>query len=202
MSQYKQSMKYNVSEVTEVIQNRRSIKPEKFTARKVHKEIISSILTNALWAPTHGMTQPWRFKVFTGEGLTQLGTFMAELYKSSTTPEQFLQAKYDKYLKRMDATSVAIAICMERQESEKIPEVEEIAAVACAVQNMHLSATAYGLGGYWSTGGGVYTDEMKGFLKLGAADRCLGLFFLGYPAEEWPQSHRRPLEYMVEWIEE
>ena len=34
-----------------------------------------------------------------------------------------------------------------------MPEWEETAAVACAVQNMHLTLTAEGLAGYWSSGG-------------------------------------------------
>ena len=34
-----------------------------------------------------------------------------------------------------------------------MPEWEETAAVACAVQNMHLAFTAEGLAGYWSSGG-------------------------------------------------
>ena len=33
----------------------------------------------------------------------------------------------------------------ERQEIEKIPEIEELAAVSCAVQNMHLTASALGM---------------------------------------------------------
>jgi len=99
-------------------------------------------------------------------------------------------------------SSAVIAICMRRQETEKIPEIEEIAAVACAVQNMHLTATAYGLACYWNTGGITYSDEMKQFLGLGEKDRCMGFFFLGYPADAWPQGQRKPIEYYTEWVGE
>ncbi len=194
-------MKYNLSEITEVIQNRRTIYPETFTNRVVHREIIEHVLNNAIWAPTHGMTQPWRFKVFINEGLERLGNFMAAHYKATTTPEKFLQSKFDKYLNRAKNGSVVIAICMERQKSERIPEVEEVAAVACAVQNMYLTCTAYGLGALWSTGGGTYSEEMKQFLQLGEKDRCLGFFFIGYPEKEWPKGQRQPIEYKTEWIE-
>ena len=65
-------MKYNLSEITDLIRNRRTIYPEQFSDRKVHKEQIELILRNSQWAPTHGNTQPWRFVVFTEEGATPL----------------------------------------------------------------------------------------------------------------------------------
>jgi nitroreductase len=194
-------MKYNLSELREIIRNRRTIKPEDFSARKVHKEIVVEILNNALWAPTHGMTQPWFFKVFVEEGIPRLADFLADTYKAQTSPEQFTQKKYDQLAARPRLCTVAIAVCMKRQDSEKVAELEEIEAVACAVQNMHLTATAYGLGGYWSSPALIYTPAMNSFLDLGDKDRCLGFFYLGYPKGEWPQSHRRPLEYQSEWIE-
>ena len=83
-----------------------------------------------------------------------------------------------------------------------IPEIENISAVACAVQNMYLTCTAYGLGSYWSSPKYIYSEEMKEFLGLGEDDKCLGLFYMGYPEGEWPKSHRKPLEYVTEWHEE
>ena len=39
--------------------------------------------------------------------------------------------------------------------------------------------------------------------RIGAKDRCLGLFYLGYPANaaEWPQGRRRPIEEKIEWVD-
>jgi nitroreductase len=194
-------MRYNLSEITAVIQDRRSIKPEQFSTRKVHREMVEKVLNNAIWAPTHGMTQPWRFKVFMGEGIQKLATFQAELYKEITSEELFKQSKYDKLLARPAKASAVIAICMKRQESGSIPEVEEVAAVACAVQNMFLSCTAYGLAAYWGSGGVTYTDGLKEFLGLSKDDKCLGYFYMGYPEGEWPKGQRRPIEYVTDWIE-
>ena len=192
-------MRHNLSDLREVIKDRRSIKPENFKPRKVLKDQISEILSNARWAPTHGMTEPWHFVVFQEEATKSLGEFMANAYKDKTSEEDFLQIKYDKFVNRPQLSSVIIAVCMKRQESEKIPEIEEIEAVACAVQNMHLTATAYGLGGYWSSGEIAYSDEMKVYLNLKDKDKCLGLFYVGYPSINWPTGHRKPLEYKTEW---
>ena len=79
-------MKYNLSEINELIKDRRTIYPEFFSERKVHKEQIELLLNNAIWAPSHGLTQPWRFKVFMDEGKVRLGEFLRELYWK-TTPE-------------------------------------------------------------------------------------------------------------------
>ena len=125
--------------------------------------------------------------------------FMAKTYKESISEEDFSQRKYDKLLNRPSLSSVVFAICMKRQETERIPEIEEIEAVACSVQNIHLTATAYGLGGYWSSGQVAYSDAMKSFLNLGEKDRCLGLFYVGYPNIDWPRGRRKTIEHKTEW---
>lgn len=193
-------MRFNLSEITELIKSRRTIYPEQFSDRKVHKEQIELLLNNAQWAPTHGNTQPWRFKVFTEDGLQKLSDFLGETYLKLIPKEDQNDLKLAKLITRPLKSSVVIAICMERQKEEKILEIEEIEAVACAIQNLHLSCTAYGLGGFWSTPKLIYSDEMNEFLKLNPKDKCLGLFYIGYPAIEWPKAHRKPLEYTTEWI--
>ena len=193
-------MRYNLSEITELIRNRRTIYPEQFSERKVHREQIELILNNAQWAPTHGNTQPWRFVVFTDEGRVKLSDFLSKTYLEITSSEKQNDAKLAKMLNRPLLSSAVIAVCMHRQEEEKIEEIEEIEAVACAVQNIHLTCTAYGIGGFWSTPKLVYHSKMNEFLGLTEKDKCLGLFYLGYPSIVWPESHRRPLEYNSSWI--
>lgn len=195
-------MRFNLSEINELIRSRRTIYPEQYTERKVHKEQIEVILNNAQWAPTHGNTQPWRFKVFTEDGRQKLADFLGKTYLELTPADQQDDKKLAKMLTRPMLSSVVIAVCMERQKEEKILELEEIEAVACAVQNMHLSCTAYGLGGFWATPKLIYHPKINEFLGLGEKDKCLGLFYIGYPSIEWPKAHRRPLEYTTEWISE
>jgi nitroreductase len=195
-------MKYNLSEITDLIRNRRSVKPENFTDRAVHREQIELLLSNATWAPTHGLTQPWRFKVFMEDGRKKLAEFLPELYKSKTPEASFNQGKYEQFARRANNISAIIMVCMERDPMEKIPEIEEVEAVACAVQNIYLTCTAYGLGCFWSSPKFIYTPEMNSFLGLGEKDKCLGILYIGYPASEPNKSHRKPLEYVTEWIDQ
>ena len=45
-------MRYNLSEITELIRNRRTIYPEQFSERKVHREQIELMLKRHLMAHT------------------------------------------------------------------------------------------------------------------------------------------------------
>ena|SRR5690554_2553589 len=193
-------MKYNLSEITQLIKDRRTIYPEQYSERKVLKDQVETILNNALWAPTHGNTQPWRFKVFMSEESRKaLSDKLVNLYLENTPAEKQNEMKIAKITNRPLKSSVVIALVVKRDEKEKISEEDEMMAVACAVQNMYLTCTAYGLGGFWATPGISCLDEFKTFLEIGDKDRCIGLFYIGYPEIEWPKAHRKPLEYVTEW---
>ena len=192
-------MKYNLSEITEIIKNRRTIYPQFYSSRKVHKEIIEHLLQNATWAPTHGMTQPWRFKVFTEESRKTLSDTLSILYKELTPTENFREDKFAKMQARPFQASAVIVAYMKRGDNPKIPEIEEISSVACAIQNLCLTATAYGIGSFWSTPKIIYTKEMNDFLKISDEDKCMGIIYLGYPNDEWPKGQRKPIEYLSEW---
>lgn len=194
-------MKYNLSEIIALIKDRRTIYPEQYKSRKVHKEQVEVMLEAANWAPTHGRTEPWRFKVFSGNKLRELMNLMAEIYRETTPADKFIDSKYQRYAERAEKSSFVIAVCMKRQESERIPEIEEVMAVACAVQNIMLTATAYGIGTFWSTGEGVFSDKIHRYLNLGEKDKCLGLIYLGYPEGEWPQGRRGIIYNKTEWFD-
>jgi nitroreductase len=89
---------------------------------------------------------------------------------------------------------------MKRSANKNIPEVEDIAAVACAVENMYLSLTAYGLGGYWTTGGITYREKAKAYFGLGDDDKLLGFFYIGHIAVPSVGAKRQPLEAKVKWV--
>ena len=195
-------MRYNLSEIKAVIEDRRSIRPEFFSSRKVHKEIVMELLDAAKWAPTHRYTQPWNFKVFMGDGIAKLSEFQSELYKKEKGDE-FKQEKYDKLRARPLMATAIIGICMKRDEAERDPETEELASVSMAVQNMMLLAGAHGIGAFWASGGVTYWPETKEFMGLGEKDKFLGFLYLGYPKEGWPRKTRRkPQEYYTDWIED
>lgn len=194
-------MRFNLSEVVELIRDRRTLFPEQFTDRKVHREIVEELLRSGTWAPNHGKTEPWRFTVFMGEQTKLVADAQQAFYRAHTPEESFSKAKFERYQTRASSTSAIIALGMKRQESGKIPEEEEVLAVGCAAQNIMLHATAYGIGSYWSSGKFIHSNEARALLNLAGGDRVLGFMYLGYPSVDWPRSHRKPIEYVTQWKE-
>jgi nitroreductase len=192
----------HINEINELIRHRRSIHPRLFTGEIIEQKIIEKLLENANWAPTHGLTEPWRFVVFYKDGIKKLAEFQAELYKKLHTQRgTFKEEKYKKLLTTPLLSSHIIAVGMKRDDREKIPEIEEVEAVACAVQNILLTATAYGIGCYWGSGGITYEEEAKPYFGLGPNDKLLGYLYLGISSEPWPEGRRKPVREKVTWVE-
>ncbi len=192
----------NPEEFNELVRKRRSVFPDQLVAgKKVDDAIINEIIINATWAPNHGKAEPWHFTVFSGEGLKKLGDFQSNLYKE-LSGENFKEITYGKLQQNPLKASHVIALGMKRTPNKNIPEIEDVEAVSCAVQNIYLSVTAYGLGGYWTTGGITYREQAKPFFGLGEEDKLLGFFYIGHVAVPSTGGNRRPLEEKTNWIRE
>jgi nitroreductase len=194
---------FNIEEVNKIIRGRRSMFVAQFKENDpVDDQIIQEILENANWAPTHKLTEPWNFKVFTGEGLKKFADFQAELYKERNTKTgNFIEATYLKFKENPLKASHVIAIIMKRDLKANLPVMEEIAAVAMAVQNMYLTASAHGLAAYWGTGGPTFWPEAKPWFGLDEEDMLMGFFYVAKPAtDRWPIGKRRPVGEKVEWV--
>lgn len=192
----------NTDQLNELIAHRRSIFPHDYTGGTVPDDMVMQILANARWAPTHKLTEPWRFLVFTRDGLKALANFQSDLYKRVTVKNgTFKEDSYQKLLTKPHLSSHIIAVIMKRDERKSVPEIEEVGAVFCAIQNMYLTASAYGLGSYLSTGGITYFDEAKAFFGLGADDRLIGFFHLGIPKKYHSNAKRKPVEEVAQWID-
>lgn len=189
-------------DLTPLIRHRRSIKPvDMDSGRAVEPDLLKELIENATWAPTHGLTEPWQFHVFQGDARKALSEKMQETYRATTPKAEFREDKMAKMAVNPLLAPVVIACVMQRNGGVKIPEIEEIEAHACALQNLQLSATAAGLGCYWSTPPLLESEPFHTWLGLRPADRCLGLIYLGWPRAglNWPRSVRQPVETKIVW---
>lgn len=175
--------------ITTYIEQRRTIKPDKYTGATLDDQVIREMLEAANWAPTHGYTEPWRFVIFTEEGKEEL---IQLLYKLDVAEHGENEVRYAKIRARVERSSHIIAIGMRRGENPKIPFIEEAQAVAAAVQNMWLVASGKGLGAYWSTGSVGYSNELTDALGWDSSrgDSAMGLLYVGEYNGEWPQGRR------------
>jgi nitroreductase len=192
-------MKEEFEIVTRLIKERRSIFPPSYTGQEIPKEAIEAILESANYAPTHKLTEPWRFMVFRKAAKSRLAAELARLYKETTPPHNFLQKKYDSITLKFDQSDTVIVINAQLHPA-KLPEWEEVAALGCAVQNMALTAEALGIGGYWSSPGTI--DALTDFLGLQENEKCYGLYYMGYHKEEPKPANRRPISEKVKWLED
>jgi len=191
-------MSTEIAILTRIIKRRRSIFPVSYTQEPIPVEVIEQILESANYAPTHKLTQPWRFMVFRGEGKLKLAAELARLYQETVPAHQFLQKKYDSIIEKAQQSSCIIALNLELH-SDKVPEWEELAALACAVQNMALTAEALNVGAYWSSPGMI--ADLNTYLNLGEHEKCFGLFYMGYHNEEPRDAVRSPIADKIKWID-
>jgi nitroreductase len=187
-------------QVALVIRNRRTVKPQAMNGGLVNDGFISEILQLANYAPSHGLTEPWRFVVFGPATRISFCRKHAGLYQQHTVPAKFEQAKYDKLLHMGDLASHVVVAIMKRGDLPKIPEWEEQAATATAIQNVLLGAEALGIASYWGSGGMAQHQAMKDFLQLRNEDKVMGILYFGY-ADKTPGFTRNiPMDEKVKWM--
>ncbi|CAN5684579.1 hypothetical protein BH10BAC3_BH10BAC3_40620 [soil metagenome] len=192
-------MNESFANIKSIISSRRTTKPPQMNGRKIADEQIQAILELANYAPTHGLTEPWRFVVYSGDKVDDFCIQHASLYKANTSTEKFETAKYDKLLHMGDKASHIIIAIMQRGRLPKINIWEEKAAVASAVQNMLLGATALEIATYWGSGGMAQHVAMKDFLSLNEADFVMGILYFGYSDKQPPFTRSTPINEKIRW---
>jgi nitroreductase len=196
-----------VDALCEAIAHRRSLGVARLKPDPVDPERIQRALAAADWAPSHGDTEPWRFTVYTGESRRALGETFAAAYRLDAEAEgDFKPNAYAAQRERAFSAPVWISIGMQPgllpDGSLKMTIEDELMAVACAAQNLHLVASAQGLAGMWLSKGVFRHPHVGEFVGLTPPHgRLLGFFALGWPAIPWPVGERRPLSEKVRWVD-
>lgn len=188
----------NFEEITKVIRERKTTYAYDFSENKIGKELIEAIVSNALWAPTHKLTQPWHFVVLEGKHHEDLGNYMAEYYRELYDEEQFSNERYEE-TKIYAKNATLIALIFQPSKRVELPEWEEIAAISMAIQNMWLSCTTFNIGSYWDTAEATMNYGKQIPLKEG--EKFLGIFFMGNLKDNLPNVNRKrkPLSKKLSW---
>ncbi|MFT4204677.1 MAG: nitroreductase [Chitinophagaceae bacterium] len=190
----------NFSTIAACIRERRTTKPMVMTGVRIPDGTIRQLLELADWAPTHALTEPWRFVVYSGDAVRTFAETQAELYKQHTPKDKFKELTYDKIRTNCDKVSHNILAYMRRGSNPNIPVLEEVCATAAAVQNLLLGASAAGIAALWSTGGITLSPILKQYLQLREEDQVIGQIYLGYADSPREGSRNIPLEEKVKWV--
>lgn len=161
--------------VGEVIRRRRTsllVDPD----AEVPDELIASLIEAATWAPNHKRTWPWRFTVLTGTARYRYGEALAAVAASEGVPPEKVAKLPTKYARSPAVVLVWVAI-----DVDPVRAREDRDAVAAAVQNLLLGATALGLGSYWATIPEALEDATRRFARLDGDHDLVALVYLGWP---------------------
>jgi len=192
-------MSVDPTAVFEAIAHRRSLGLKELRPDPVPRELIARMLEAANWAPTHGLTEPWRFKVYTGEARRTLGEAFGAAFRAGTPPNQYTPAGEAAQRDRVWQAPVWIAVGFVPGLRPNIPEIEDIMATACAAHNAQLVASALGLGSKWTTGLTANHPVTAEFVGFEPPTKLLGFLYVGYPAVPWPRGKRQPIDVKVAW---
>ena len=135
--------------VSDALSQRRSIK--KFTNRPVTREEIETLLSAAVAAPNHRLSQPWRFYVLGPEARHAYGTVLGGRKAKKIEDPEAARTMRENVAVEHRALPAMLAVAMVNNENPEIRE-EDYAAVMMAVQNLCLAAVDLGLGTHVKTG--------------------------------------------------
>ncbi len=193
-------MSIKATSILEIIAQRRSI--GKMTGECPSRTQIERILGAATHAPNHHNAQPWRFIVLAGNARVELGKVMAEslLARAGALDGEKGRAMLEKERTKLLRAPIVIVAVAEHPQQSNVLEIENIEAVAAAVQNMLLVAEELELAAMWRTGDAAYDPRVKQWLKLAPEDHIVAFLYLGYPAI--PHQERRPIPFQekTSWL--
>ena len=184
-------------DVFDAIHTRQSI--GKVKPDPIPREMIEKMLAAAAQAPNHHKVRPWRFVVLTGAARERLGDAMVDALRkrNPNADDESLARERRKPLR----APVLIAVGVDKPDIPKAIEIENVCAVAAAVQNMLLAAHALGLGAMWRTGDAAYDPHVKSFLSFAPDQHLIGFIYVGYPESEPVTPSRPSYEDRTVWLE-
>ncbi len=165
--------------------------PELAAARRTHKafgpepvprETMRELLSVARFAPTHHMTQPWRFRVLGPETLAALKSVAGESEA----------AKLDR--------APTLVVASASLTGDLVQDEEDVCAAAAAIVLVLLAATERGIATYWRTPQVLRTKPGREAVGLPRGERFLGLLHFGTRAREPAPREREPLERYVGFL--
>src|SRR6266705_5418176 len=187
--------------VFDLIKRRRSI--GKMTGERPTREQKELLLEAATHAPNHHHVQPWKFIVLAGNAREELGTVMAMSLadRLEETSSEKTQAILNKERNKPLRSPVVIVVVAETPKQPKVMAIENIEAVAAAVQNMLLTAEELGLAAMWRTGDAAYDPHIKQWLGLSPADHIVAFVYLGFPAIQKLERRPTSFEEKTTWLD-
>jgi nitroreductase len=154
-----------------------------FGPEPVSRDLLLELLDVARLAPTHHLTQPWRFRALGPSTLARL--------KECAGPSEALK------LDRAPTLVVASAALT----GELVQDEEDVCATAAAIMLVLLAATERGLASYWRTPAVLRSAKGRDAVGIPRGERVLGLLHFGAPEREPAAREREPVDRYVDFLD-
>jgi nitroreductase len=183
--------------ISDAISSRRSIK--KFTSRSVTREEMETLLSAAVAAPNHRLTQPWRFYVLGPDARQAYGLALGGRKARKIEDPAAAQAMRDTVAAEHRALPAMLVVAVADNENPEIKE-EDYAAVMMAIQNLSLAAVELGLGTHVKTGAIMADPSARAAAGVKAAERIVAVVNIGEPAEVPAAKTRESATAFTTWL--
>ena len=190
-------------EVDEAIRSRRTHKF--YGGGAIADETLRELLELAIWAPNHGLTEPWRFTVVTAARFNELESVLGDAFDAMRKGDDEdamtrIGFKKRKLARRLAGAGALIAVSYKRTPDRPQVDREDYAATACAAQNILLGATARGLVGLWSTGKVMGHPLVRAFLGQQGDEQQVGALFLGTREHKMTARRSQTAASLTRWL--
>lgn len=176
-------------DIFKVIKTRRTIR--KYQEKIIPKIVLDKIIEAGIWAPSAHNSQPWNFKIIAEEKWKDIFCEKLNQYPSSSILSS-VNISIKRTIAIMQNAPVIIAVYNNgklSRDSSKLGKIyysaayiSEIESIAAAIENMHLVATALGVGMAWLTMPLLIKDYITSILKV--EGELMAILTFGYPAEK------------------
>jgi nitroreductase len=172
-----------LSPIAKAIRERRSIKTG-YTDKPVTEEVVKEILSDAVWAPNHGLREPWRFLFVPTE---RKEDFVEEAV-------QWFPAGMQENRRNYFSQPSAFLIVVMKEDPRQKQWDEDYGAVSCMIQNFQLLAWEQKLGVVWKTNPHNYDPKAREALGVQSGEKIVAFLHMGYFEEAPAPRPRTPIE--------
>jgi nitroreductase len=211
-------------ELLEWLRSRRSVRD--FSDRPIDREVLVRVLDGATTAPSSTNRQPWHFTVVRSRAMRER---LVAAVAAKTAEMKAIIARghhaedfgnYGDFFHEPLAAAQAIVVPQYREYPDLIANLiesgggdparfstasamqAELCSTSAAIMALLLQAHAEGLGACMMAGPMVAKDEICALLGIRPPWRMIGAIALGYPAGAPPVRGRKPMDRVVDWIED
>ena len=185
------------------LETRRSVDPAFLGEPGPNAADLARILTIAARVPDHGVLEPWRFIVVSGEARAAASAALQAAYRAHTYAGFRVDnpGKAEKTLATMGVyftrAPLAVVVVSRADPAGPKPEWDQILVSGAVCMNLITAATALGYGADWLTGWPAYDPAAHAVLGVAAGERVAGIIHLGTATRATPERRRPDLGTMV-----